>query len=695
MDTRSSNRSAHRVQVHAVHYTLVLACLASCFMASTAGAQSRTREPERIRPGLLHLRRLDAEWEYEGSFDRFRVRSKDGTGRTNARQTNQTSLNRPVLTLRFQGDIVHPYLVDFYGKIGLGYSRSFYRERRSGQSRSDRSSGYLAEFDLRADLFKTKPVSGTVYGQRGEDRIPRLFLPTLRQRRTAYGTAWFHRTDRVLMELSFDHFETDRFGNRRSRDDERIVEDYLRYSLDWTIGPDEKLKLDYERSRRQQEFQGSQFKFDTRRDQLRLDYDRAFGDRKQHRFTAFARFQEESGDLARDIFEVSPQVILEHSKTLSTSYGYQFTRERLDGISVDQHRGDFQITHRFMKNLTTTFDVFVLDERTENDVQTTQAGASVAWQYTRSNPYGRLSADLRLSGDSEQTRGNSSTRLILNESGTFRDPLPVYLVRPAVARASVLVTDSTGRIVYRIGTDYLVSTLRDRTVLTRVPSGRIVNGQTVLVDYRYRTPRSGRIDTTRIDFSIQQDFESGWTPYYRINYRDQDVNRTVGFLQRADRTNNHRLGLTYSRPRWSWSAEYEIFDDTVEPYDAFHVTGNWNAIRTQDKLLDFRGRFSQYLFEGGFDKREVSEFNLSTVYEVRLSRDWTSAVSSSYRWEDDSVRGLTTAADIEAVLAYRYQNMSVELSLEYDLLRIAGSKEDGMSAWVNLRWALEDLLGTP
>ncbi len=672
---------------------IAAACGVMVFTAGPVVAQSRTREPQRIEPGLLHLHRLDAEWEYEGTVERYRVRSKDGRGKPNARQTNQSSLNRTTLTLRFHADIVHPYFVDVYGKVGLGYSRSFFRERRAGRTDSDRTSGYLAEFDLRADLFKTKRISGTVYGQRGEDRIGRLFLPTLRQRRTAYGTAWVHKGDRALMEFSFDHFDTDRFGNRRQRDDERVIEDFFRYTLDWTIGSDEKLKLDYEHSRRQQEFQGNQFEFDTRRDLLKLDYERAFGDRHQHRFVMVARVQEESGDLARDIIEVGPQVIIAHSDTLSTSYAYQFTRERLDGISVDQHRGDFQLTHRFLKNLTTTVDVFGLEERTDDDVETTQVGASVAWRYTRRNPYGRVSAELRLAGDSERTRGNNGTRVVLNESATFRDPLPVYLVRPLAVLASVLVTDVTGRIVYRIGSDYMLSTLRDRTVLTRVLSGRIVNGQTVMVDYRYRTRRSGQIDTTRIDFSVQQDFESGWTPYYRLSYRNQDVNRSVGYAIYADRTDHHRLGVTYTRPRWSTTAEYEIYDDSVDPYDGFHLSGQWNAIRTQEKVLDFRGRFSQYLFDGGFDEREVSEVNLSAVYELRLDRDWTTTLTSTYRWEDDSVRGTTNALDLESTLAYRYGRMSVEFSLEYDLLRIAGSKEDGAAAWVNLRWELDDVLG--
>ncbi len=684
---RRRPRSVERVRRLARSVALTLTALT----AGTAAAQQSRRPAEQIEPGLLHLRRLDAHLEYETTIEQYRVRSKDGSGRTNAHQTNRSVLTRGRLSLSFAGDVVHPYLIDYYGTLGIGFTESRYREKTLTYDRTDRVGGFLSEFDLRADLFRTKPISGTVYGQRGEDRIGRLFLPSLHEQRTAYGAAWAFKDDVFPMQLSFDHVETDRTGNRRRLDNERIVEDRLRYRLDWNISEHQKVTLDYEHSRTQQEFQGSRFDFDTRRDQVRIDYDLAFGPEHQHRFVTFLRIQEESGDLAQDIMEFGPQLTLQHTPELSTRYAYQFTRERLGAIRVDMHRVDFQITHQFLTNLTTTFDVFGLEERTDDDVETTQGGGSVAWHYTRNNPYGQLTAELRLAGDSERTRGDSGLRLVRNESGTFRDPLAVYLIKPNVVRSSIVVTDLTGRIIYRLGTDYVLTPIRGRTAIYRVPSGRITNGDTVLIDYRYRTPAGGRIDTTRVDFGLQQAFSWGLTPYYRFNFRDQDVDRSTGFAFIPDRTDHHRIGARFQKPRWSVSAEYEIFDDAIDPYDAFHLTGHLQAIRDERQFLDLRGGFSQYLFERRFDEREVSEINFGATHEFRIDDYWSANWASTYRWEDDSVRGTTNALDLEGTLAYRRGNLAVELTLEYDVLRIAGSREDGVSAWLNLRWDLEDI----
>jgi hypothetical protein len=667
--------------------TVILSLLTS----TAALAEPRNRPAERIEPGLLHLRRVDAFLEFESSFEQFRVRSKNGSGESNARQTNRSAITQGLLNLSFSGDVVHPYLIDYYGSVGIGFTESRFHEERSTSEDSDKASGLLSEFDLRADLFRTKPISGTIYGQRGEDRIGRLFLPSLRVRRTAYGTSWHYRDDVFPMQFDYDYVDTRRTGNRQRLDDEHLIDESFRYRVDWNISAHEKLTLDYQHHDTKQEFQGSDFNLERRRDQVRIDYDLAFGKSHEHRFVTLLRVQEESGDLARDVVEFGPQLILQHTPNLSTRYEYQFTRERLGALRVDLHRADFELRHQFLKNLTTTLNVFGLEERTDDDVETTQGGASLTWHYTRNNPYGVLTAELRLAGDSERTRGGSGLRLALNESGTFRDPLPLYLIKANVATASIIVTDATGGIAYRAGTDYTISTIRGRTALLRVPSGRIVNGETVLIDYAYQTPHGGTIDTTRFDFQIQQAFASGLTPYYRFSYRDQDVDQSTGFNFVEDRTDHHRVGAIYTESNRSLSGEYEIFDDAIDPYDALHFTGNLQAIRTERRTLDVRGGFSQYFFEGGREEREVSEINLGAHHEYRIDEHWTTALDSTYRWEDDSIRGTTNALDIEGTLAYHQAGLMVEFTLEYDLLRIAGSKEDGLAAWLNVRRDIENV----
>ncbi len=87
--------------------------VAAVWGVAPAGAADRTQE--RIEPGVLHLRSLDGYLEFETTAEQVCVRSEDGAGRVNARQVNRSVIRRNLLGLRFSGDIIHPYLVDFSG----------------------------------------------------------------------------------------------------------------------------------------------------------------------------------------------------------------------------------------------------------------------------------------------------------------------------------------------------------------------------------------------------------------------------------------------------------------------------------------------------------------------------------------------------------------------------------------------------
>ncbi len=672
---------------------LLLAAMVISVPVGDAISQPRDRASETIEPGFFHLRRAQPYLLFEANAEQHRVRSKDGRGQVNARQVNRRGFVHQLIGLDVAGDAVHPYLFDFAGSFAVGYTGSWFREETLTGTDSDRADGFLHEFDLRGEFLKTKPVSGSVYGSRREERIGRLFLPSLRDVRTEWGTSWTYRHDTFPMHLSFERLDTDRTGNRDRIDDERIREDRFRFGGDWKIdGDHHKISYEYEHGRTQQEFQGSAFDFDTTRDQIRFEHDMEFGSDRQHRWNTVFRYQEESGDLAEDIFEIRPELTLQHTPDLSTRYSYDFRLDRYDGVEVELHRFDFGVRHQFLKNLTTVFNAFGLEERTEDDVETTQGGGSIDWHYTRSNPFGRLNAELGLAVDSERTRGDNGPRAVRNESGTFREPLPLFLVKPNVIPTSILVTDLTGRQIYRPGLDYTISRASDRTALFRVPSGRIANEQTVAIDYRVQTPAKGRIDTTRVDFGVEQVFDSGFTPYYRFNYRHQEVDASRGFPFFADRTDQHRLGFSYTKPDWSLTGEFEVFDDTVDPFKAFRLGGSAVLHRTETQLLDFRLNFSQYFFEGGFEDREVSEVLVNARHERRFDPRWSGTINATYRWEENSVRGTTNGLDLEAGLIYANGNTTLEFTLEYDVLRIAGSKEDSIGAWVTMRWDFEDLM---
>ena len=73
---------------------------------------------------------------------------------------------------------------------------------------------------------------------------------------------------------------------------------------------------------------------------------------------------------------------------------------------------------------------------------------------------------------------------------------------------------------------------------------------------------------------------------------------------------------------------------------------------------------------------------------IRLMQinEYLSLVSAiAYRWEEDSEDGTTHGVDVECGVCFKRGYLSLELTVEYDLLSIARDEEDGLGVFLTLR----------
>ncbi len=674
-----------------------LILLASIAFATSIGLPALAQEKDKTDETATRWFTLDvgdAYFEIEAQYDYIDVESKvrSGPRPRRRRQTNRESGFEERVGFDLAGSILDPRFINYRADLSFALAQNRFDERGVFGTRTDNDNGYLLEYNARMNFLQGKKFSGSVYGRRNDDRINRRFQPTLKQRTTTFGTSWTYAHAKLPMELSYDFRRTDRSGNRDSLDNEQYLDSVLRYHTDWNISDTQQLKVNYEHAETEQEYQGTRDLFKTTRDLFRVDHELAFGPEDKHTLNTRVRWQEESGDFARDIFEVGPELRLLHSKDFSTTYRYQFNRERYAGLDVETQRFDFQAVHQVYTNLTTTIDLFGLYEDVENDINTVQYGGSVNWQYNRSNRWGHLYANLSLAYDTEEVSGDDGQRIVLDESATFREPVDVRLRNRNVVFSSIVVTDSSNRRLYRPGIDYIVVRQGNVARLRRVRTGLIADGDSVLIDYQISTPQDGTLDTIRSDFSIEQRFTGGLTPYYRLSYRNQEDDVSSGFARRADRTDHHRLGLRYEQTGYTLGVEYEIFDDTVEPYDAFHINGLVHIVQRTDHTVDTSARFSRLLFEGGLDNRNVTMVDVELDHRWRLSRDISTIERVAYRYQSDSSRGITQGWDASAGVNFKMGQLEGELTLDYDRLDLPGSEENDFGVFFRIRRDFRNVL---
>ncbi len=664
------------------------------FLASSSRGEEPA-VPQGAKPRFFTLNQIDAYFELESQLSRLKVRT-DGRRlfQRNRQQINQESSTEERVGLQLSGTIVDPRFITFNTDLSFALTQDRFEEKITGFDQTDTDRDYLLQYDARVNFFQGKPISGTVYGHRLDDRINRRFQSTLNEQQTGFGTNWVFTHDKFPMEISYDYLETDRTGNRNQGDDEHFTESRFYYGLRWLISAHHRFKLSYDHSETKQEYQGLNQPFETTRDLFTLEHELEFGRAYQHELRTLIHWQEESGDFARDLFEIGPQLTLRHSDDLQTLYKFQFNRERFEGLDVETQRADFQLVHQMYTNLTTTVGLFGLYEDIENDINTTQYGANVDWQYNRKNRFGHLYANLALAYDTEDVQGDNGRRVVLDEAQTFKDPVAALLRNRNIVNRSIVVTEAGNRKILQRGRDYLVVRQGNVTRLVRVRNGRIDDGDTVFVDYQFETPTDGKLDTMRVDFSLEQRFTNGLTPYYRWSYRNQEDDSSFGFARRADRTDHHRLGVTYEAKFYTLGAEYEVFDDTIDPFDAFHLNGTWRPIRSSNHSLDLSSRISRLFFKGGFDERDVTMVDLEVDHRWQLTDSLSTVERLGFRLEDDSVAGETQGWDLAAGFEYVVGDLSGELTFEYDRLRLPNSTEDDIGLYFRIRRELPDVLAS-
>lgn len=674
-----------------------LRCACWAFLAGMATAapawSAEDDDVDQPRERLLTLNHVDAYLELKSEYSRQHVQYDRRGLLGQPRSQKNTDLHfEERIGLALGGTVVDPSFITFNGDFSFALTQDRYEERLGRRDDTDKDTGYLLQYDARINFFTGKQISGSVYALKQEDRINRAFQSTLDVDRKGFGTSWVFAHDKIPMELSYDYLETDLTGNDDGLDNEHYTSSTFHYGARWLISDHHHLDLSYEHAKNKQDYQGSPFSYETTRDLFIIDHQLEFGDTYQHEFRTRVHWQEESGDFARDFFEIGPQLTLRHTDDLQTIWKYQFNRERYEGLDVETQRADVSLIHQLYTNLTTTVNVFGLYEDVENDINTTQYGALVDWQYNRKNPYGQFFANLALAYDTEEVDGDNGQRLILDESQTFRDPVAILLRNQNVVEQSIVVTDAANRRIYRKAIDYIVVRQGTYTRLVRNRTGDITDGQTILVDYQFRTPTDGQIDTIRVDFSMEQRFENGLRPYYRWSYRDQDADWSSGFARRADRTDHHRLGVNYEQKRYSLGTEFEVFDDTVDPYDAFHLNGRLNLVDSAEQQVVVSARFSRFCFEGGHLDRDVDMIDVGLDHRWRLTDAWSTVERVAYRFEDDSAFGETIGWDVVAGLEYVVGDLSGELTFEYDRLELPDSNEEDIGVYFRIRRDIPNVL---
>ncbi len=243
-----------------------------------------------------------------------------------------------------------------------------------------------------------------------------------------------------------------------------------------------------------------------------------------------------------------------HRANLSSHYNLQYIRDEYDALSVNRSLASVGLSHSLYENLFTTVTVSGnRDSQGEDSV-----GGNLSMSYQRSIPGGMLFANL--SQDYRVTNrafGNIDVR-VFDEPHVLRNADVTLLGNENVDLATVLVTSADGSTVYVLGLDYTLQLIGISVRISRVPLGAIGNGETVLVDYTFKSEPAFDEATDSESYGVGFYLWNAWRVAYRYSVSDQEFRGgTPPALLNASSTHIVDTDL-----HWKWSTTRALYEDT-------------------------------------------------------------------------------------------------------------------------------------
>ncbi|MBI4528924.1 MAG: hypothetical protein HY695_34435 [Deltaproteobacteria bacterium] len=656
-----------------------------------------------LQPGpakaQLSLEGWEGELEGRGEYTRDDVESEADE------RTFQNLRFSEILRLRNKGFIYHPGLLTFSAGTAIGLSQEM--PSSDGESRSNY--GRVLGYDLGLHFLSAKPYNLSLFGSRGSGTVSHEQgrTETLSESLGGRLSYWNHVFP-LRLDLRRDHREDEfRFFGVPVRHDE--LKDSLSLSGNNTWD-NHYLDLDYDLIDLEDRIFPT---LSVTTHSGRAYYRYLFGDWRDNAFTSSTSFFNREG-LSNFTQANSNQILrMTHSDTLTTQYGYAFNYASAAEATTILHQGDFSLGYQPYANLGGEFKLsggissFPQGEQkflssslsAQHDLYDSLStglalrgglsflpegvqenyGAGVNLGYRRKLPYnGRLIGGFGL--DYDTLSQVEQEGLVLQERHTAELASPFRLERPLAIRESVVVTDVTQAIIYQEGLDYLLQPFGDFLEVLVLFGGRIIDGQPILVSYRFVPSPSLTYATTRLRANLGLDY--GWVyPYYSHDQVSPRLisGRDASFLERRQSdTAGIRFLWNWPKVRLSLLNEYQRIDARRLAYNAlvFSQSFWYSPIRTVTWSLNFGQSVIDYTLPRRESESYRGQTNLAWSPELpfRLTIEGfggfnilKSETSSEWYHVGSRARASWTYGKIEIIplLEYTVRSLQSTLSREF------------------------------
>ncbi len=337
---------------------------------------------------------------------------------------------------------------------------------------------------------------------------------------------------------------------------------------------------------------------------------------------------------------------------------YEFSRYEASRDSARHSLGQ-SFTHYLYESLTTILaGRMSRDELSDGKIR--QVGGSLDLRYQKSIPIGMLILQYRGGLERQENNLESATVPVIGEEVTLSIDVVTLLSQQDVVSDSVVVSNADRTTIYDEGLDYRLIR-RDRLVeIRRIPGGRILEGDTVLVDYEYQTAPDLTFDTTQHLMSVELYLVEALRLYVRKLTVDQDV--VYGDPGRALQDSDDLvLGIDLALGDFRIRGEYEDSDSTYTSFSQIMAEIAYRTEIGRDATIGASVNETRTTYPDGNDL-QIDTFQ--GIVQAKIGRRFLLHFEPAYRMERRRGANLGEL-NLRLGLSYRYGDWRLELDARY------------------------------
>lgn len=663
---------AERMPARRIRRAQALCCI-SLIAALLAGCDVNVGGKQ--RPLLRHDR-------IQGEVELVAERRTDEQGTSGNKRESETNVFEERLRLKTEGDIYHPDFLFYNAVVGMGLAQ----QRIWMDGESDRHAESLNDYSVFAQLLRGKSYPTTFYATKSVELISRQFLGALRTERENRGATLSLRSEDWPMTFQYTTSKSDQdeltspATDFFARDDQRF-----RYSATHNFGDLSHISFDFDRTEVSQRSPGALIETDTNR--YTMLHDLIFGSDEQHRLDSFINYVDQSGSFDFENLQAEERLKLQHLSSFLTNYKLRFADYKRETVGNKEIRGEAGFEHRLYESLVTTANVFTSETDLETQGDLTQHGGMVALNYRKNNPWGILLGTYTASLTQSDQSGGTGTGVVINETHTATELVPVELDRVNIDVSTIRVKDSVG-LLYQESEDYTITEKNGRVWLNIITVGGAVppnftEGQEFFVDYNFFIEPERQEDTLRQSLTVRERFDNGFSVYYAHRRQDEDVSSTVTAITPDEFTVN-TVGTDYTNKGLFLQAEYSDENSTQIPSASKKLQGRYSWPLNPDTSASVRV-LNHWLDFGEPDARDVVLFKTGAEVFSRLTDKYGVSARTDYRDEDDTRFGTTRGFQFNSELQYNVRQLSIVTGVEFNTLSRRSDEIDGSFLYFRLK----------